>query len=69
MIDVVNEANSKQEAKDAMFRIQEIVQDELPMLTLLYPSNTYAMDKRLQDVKLIYGNYYQPAEWHVNPNY
>ncbi|MEA4963695.1 ABC transporter substrate-binding protein [Lutispora sp.] len=69
LIDVVNEANSKQEAKDAMFRIQEIVQDELPMLTLLYPSNTYAMDKRLQDVKLIYGNYYQPAEWHVNPNY
>lgn len=61
----VNAANSKEEVKGYMWKIQEIINEDLPQLVLLYPSNTYAMDKRMQDVNIVWGNYYHPEKWHI----
>lgn len=66
LCDKVNEANSKEEVKGYMMRIQEIVAEELPVLVLLYPSNTYAMEKKTKDINVVFGNYYEPAEWNVD---
>lgn len=66
LIQKVNNAEDRQQVKDALFRIQEIVQEELPVIVLLYPSNTYAMAKGVKDVNFVYGNYFHPADWHVD---
>lgn len=61
----INEVSNKEEAKKIMYRVQELVQDELPVIVLLYPNSTYAMAKNTKDIDMYAGTWWLPSAWHA----
>lgn len=60
-----NKTFDKAKQKEIIFKIQEIIAEELPYSVLIYIENIYTHNKNVKDVDVKWFGRWQPADWHV----